>query len=201
MIIAKKENGVKPENSLSPVGEEQARQAGVQLRALLDASGGTSKLIVCTSPFSRTIATARLALEGAGLPELADDAERFQLVDALMERDFSAALEKQHYSVGYDSTWAEDALSSAYKAGALQGGSDGESVDDVAARLRAMFKDLETRYQGHDIVLASHGDTLSILQCTMEGTDGKEHRRFAFGNCELRKLGSGLKDAAHYEGY
>lgn len=133
----------------------------------------------------------------------------------MAERDFSSDLEFKPYGVWYEEIWSKDALSSDYRAG-----SDGESVNDVSARVRRLFKHLEETHKGADILLVgagrlrgsrivdgaegepmfppvpsplqvAHGDTHSILQATMEGADTKQHRRFAFSTGELRLLGSG----------
>mmetsp|Transcript_46468 Transcript_46468/g.101101 ORF Transcript_46468/g.101101 Transcript_46468/m.101101 type:complete len:117 (+) Transcript_46468:74-424(+) len=116
-----------------------------------------------------------------------------------MERDFGTTLEGEPYGVGYVSTWDEDAKSTKYKAGTLQGSDDGESVDDVSTRLRRMFKVLEEKHSGDDILLVSHGDTLSIMQATMEEADTRQHRKFSFENCELRLLGTG--PGSEYQGF
>lgn len=72
------------------------------------------------------------------------------------------------------------------------GGGDGESVEDVAARVRLLFKRLEQEHcaGGANILLVSHGDTLSILQATMQGPEEAlgHHRRFGFETAELRQL-------------
>ncbi|MEW5311916.1 MAG: hypothetical protein WDW38_003591 [Sanguina aurantia] len=97
-------------------------------------------------------------------------------------------LELQPYAAAYGHIWEHDELS----AESHPGGGDGESVKDVAARIQLMFQRLEDEHQqgGLNILLVSHGDTLSILQATMTGCGAQlgHHRRFAFETAELRRL-------------
>mmetsp|Transcript_10184 Transcript_10184/g.30727 ORF Transcript_10184/g.30727 Transcript_10184/m.30727 type:complete len:230 (-) Transcript_10184:32-721(-) len=191
IIIAKKENGVKPEYGLADLGKKQALEAGALLKERLASSpSGLSKLVVYSSPFSRTIQTAQGVLEGAGIPETP-----IQMKDELMERGFGTVLETKSALDGYNKTWEQDAKDTAYKAGSLEGSDDGESVDDVSARVRSMFKGFEEAHEDMNILLVSHGDTLSIMQATMEEGDRKQHTRYQFSNCELRLLGSGPGEA------
>eukprot|EP00955_Chlamydomonas_euryale_P059315 357338-Chlamydomonas_euryale.AAC.1 len=161
---ALQENGVKPEYGLADLGKKQALEAGALLKERLASSpSGLSKLVVYSSPFSRTIQTAQGVLEGAGIPETP------------IQRGFGTVLETKSALDGYNKTWEQDAKDTAYKAGSLEGSDDGESVDDVSARVRSMFKGFEEAHEDMNILLVSHGDTLSIMQATMEEGDRKQH--------------------------
>ncbi|GAX76695.1 hypothetical protein CEUSTIGMA_g4141.t1 [Chlamydomonas eustigma] len=199
IIISKKENGVSEEWRLAAEGREQALSAGELLRQQLAAAfphavaaglniTDAAQLQVYCSPFSRTKETAILAAGKAGLrveedPGLMRAGGRFQVVDSLMERDFGMDLEKKPYGGAYEALWEQDAQDSSSRAG-----KDGESVADVSIRIKSLFKELESRHDGVHILLVGHGDTLSILQATMEGADIREHRKYAFKTGELRLL-------------
>ncbi len=75
------------------------------------------------------------------------------------------------YGGAYEALWENDARDLGSRSG-----QDGESVEDVAMRIGALFRELEARHRGVHILLVSHGDTLSILQATMEGADPRKHR-------------------------
>ena len=64
----------------------------------------------------------------------------------------------------------------------------GESVDDVAARLRLFLACLEARHNGCNVVLVSHGDALSILAAVVRGTPLGAHRQHGLPNCGILKL-------------
>ena len=64
----------------------------------------------------------------------------------------------------------------------------GESAEDVALRLNRLFQRLEGQHQGRDILLVSHGDTLSILWASMTGLPLQQHRCHGQQTGELRQL-------------
>jgi len=64
----------------------------------------------------------------------------------------------------------------------------GESVAEVAARVRALLAGLEAEHAGRTLLLVSHGDLLSILVAAAFGSPLREHRRHAFRPGELRRL-------------
>ncbi|PNH10867.1 hypothetical protein TSOC_002406 [Tetrabaena socialis] len=72
IIVSSPDNGRDEQWTLAPAGEDQARAAGHQLaQALLQgASGRPDRPVrVLSSPFSRTMRTAALAAEAAGLAQ------------------------------------------------------------------------------------------------------------------------------------
>jgi len=64
----------------------------------------------------------------------------------------------------------------------------GESVEDVAERVRALFRRLEAGHAGATLLLVAHGDLLSVLWAVVVGIPLREHRRHAFSPGELRLL-------------
>jgi broad specificity phosphatase PhoE len=98
----------------------------------------------------------------------------------------------------YEGVWAADAADPT-----SQPGGDGESVVQVAARLRGCLTRLAggaaqplLRTQTGALVLVAHGDTLQILQALLEqeahalGETGllATHRRFSMATGELRRV-------------
>ncbi|KXZ51152.1 hypothetical protein GPECTOR_13g639 [Gonium pectorale] len=142
------------------------------------------RVLVVSSPFSRTMRTAALAAEAAGISQ---ESNPVQIAPELRERFFGEELELQPYGAAYGKIWEHDAQTSSHRPGG-----NGESVDEVSARLRLLFQRLEAEHKGAVILLVSHGDTLSILQSTMLGQDTRHHRRFAFNTAELRPLHANL---------
>lgn len=138
-----------------------------------------ASLLIVTSPFARTLETATLA--GAGVGVAPDDAARFTTDAALRERDFGE-YELQSHDL-YERVWEGDAQSTAW---AAPGG--GESVDDVSARVAALFARLEAAHAGRNILLVAHGDTLSIATATAVGGGLAGHRAHAQETGELRRL-------------
>jgi broad specificity phosphatase PhoE len=58
----------------------------------------------------------------------------------------------------------------------------------VAERVRALFASLEAAHRGQDILLVSHGDTLSILWAVVKGLPLQEHRKHGLATGQLREL-------------
>lgn len=178
VIVSSLENGVKEEYSLAEAGKQQARDAGRLFAVELSRTGLQPEAVaVYSSPFSRTLETARLAAEAAGV-----DAGKIQVAPDLRERFFGAALELESHD-NYSPAWAEDE-----KDPSSRPGGDGESVRGVAARVLGLLEELESRHSGKAILLVSHGDTLSITQAAANGADLGTHRIFGLGTAELKRL-------------
>ena len=78
-----------------------------------------------------------------------------------------------------EAVWAADAADATSTpppvASSLQPGASVESTRDVYRRALEAFTRLEATYFGTDIVLVSHGDTLSIFTAALLGTDLRSH--------------------------
>ncbi|WP_194165180.1 histidine phosphatase family protein [Deinococcus terrestris] len=61
----------------------------------------------------------------------------------------------------------------AFEAWPFQGGPDGESMDDVAWRVRAFYDALSLQ-AGEHVVIVSHGVTITALLCTLLGWNTRE---------------------------
>ncbi|KAJ9529438.1 hypothetical protein QJQ45_013716, partial [Haematococcus lacustris] len=126
-------NGIKQEYCLSTLGREQVKQAGLLLKEQLSAAPATNPpILILASPFSRTLETARLVAAEVGVDPFGP---HFLVRDELVERDFGSDNEGQPYAGRYEAVWAEDQRDSQHPAG-----SDGESVVNVAERLRALLQ-------------------------------------------------------------
>ena len=64
----------------------------------------------------------------------------------------------------------------------------GESVREVADRLKTFLARVEGEHRGKSVLLVAHGDTLSILQAVVKGTPLEAHRNVALNTGELRML-------------
>lgn len=76
-------------------------------------------------------------------------------------------------------------LNTHVKLAALAGG---ESVKDVARRLWGLIAQIEKAYVDKEILIVSHGDTLSIFWAVMRQRPLENHREVALQTGELRKL-------------
>ena len=177
IVISSLTNGVRDEHGLNDLGREQARLAGEKLLEIIGQENAKS-VIVYTSPFSRTKETALYAMQAAGL-----DKESLIEHEALRERFFGTTCEGGPSEEVYQAIWSSDKESVESKSG-----EDGESLISVQTRLSAFIRELEGTHQGKVILLVSHGDTLSILEQTMQGLDLRSHRDRAYSNGQLRLL-------------
>ena len=64
----------------------------------------------------------------------------------------------------------------------------GETVEDVAQRLRALLRRIESSHGNSDVLLVSHGDTLSIFAAVALGLDLTINRRYGLDTGQLLKL-------------
>jgi len=138
------------------------------------------KLYVCWSPFSRTAQTAEHACHAMGLATMHGEE-----ACELRERYFGQDMELGSHST-YADVWEVDSTDPHQKAGGT-----GESVHEVAARVKTLLERLnDTEDPPSAILLVSHGDTLQITQAMLTGDDErlKGHRSFALETGELRRL-------------
>lgn len=145
---------------LTEKGREEAEQVGARL-------GSRTFERVLTSPLARAAVTAELA----GFP----DAERR---DELMEWDYGAyegktTPEIREGSPGW-TIWSGDVP-------------DGESADDVAARVDRVLDEL--RSVDGDALVFAHGHLLRVLAARWLGLDPREGRHFALDPATISVLG------------
>jgi len=141
----------------------------------------SSTAVIYASPFSRTVETARLCAEAAGL----DPASTIHESLAIRERGFGD-LEMQSHDL-YETVWARDNIDPTER----PTGAGGESVTDVSERVGCLLTKVKTTYEGTDttIVFVTHGDCGQILLATARGTDLRRHRLDnALETGELRRV-------------
>ena len=172
-------------HGLTPLGREQARRSAAQLTELLGDSVALNDLVVVSSDFTRARETAEEALTALQVGRHGQTS-RIILNKALRERWFGD-LDAKAVAL-YNDVWPKDLLSAKHTTYNV------ESVESVASRIREMFLDLESAIPkpcastpaahldpphdihapatrsgtyttpGTPILLASHADTLQIMQ-------------------------------------
>mmetsp|Transcript_41387 Transcript_41387/g.67149 ORF Transcript_41387/g.67149 Transcript_41387/m.67149 type:complete len:405 (-) Transcript_41387:429-1643(-) len=179
IILSDPLKGISPRWGLSDVGKEQAREAAKKLLEI----PGSGKWEIYTSDFRRAQETAEIIQKeiGGEIHVALELRERFfgelEGTPTMMEKKAGAK-----GLGGYPAVWAEDEkdASSRYKGT--------ESVVSVYARALSLVQFLEKAYKGKRILLASHGDTIQILQCGMAGDDLRNHRKYFVNTAEVREL-------------
>jgi len=158
---------------LSERGATECRQRLTPER--LQACGlSPDECVVYSSDFLRAVETATLLCKLNHLSPAILDVR-------LRERHFGS-LEKRTIDA-YDLVWSRDADDDNH-------GFEGcESTAKLAARLRSLLGDLESRWNGKKIVLVSHGDPLQVLQTILLGLRCNQHRSLPdLGNAEMRRI-------------
>jgi len=64
----------------------------------------------------------------------------------------------------------------------------GETVEDVAQRLKVLLSRIENSHEDRNVLLVSHGDTLSIFAAVALGLDLKRNRRYGLDTGQLLQL-------------
>ena len=170
IIVSHPENG---ENGYGLVDEGRV-QVYESVKKALEGGVLGQHVVVASSPFKRARETGLIAQALIKTPH-------FRIENALRERHFGT-LEKtgnQNYAMvnGLD---AENADHTEHGV---------ESVHAVLERTTGLILDLEEEYSGQSFLLASHGDTLQILQTGFEKIPGEHHRKLAhLNNGEIRQL-------------
>jgi len=135
---------------------ERGRQ---QVLAAAQSSGLPRQTVICSSDFSR-------ASQSAEIVRACLRARPVAITEALRERCFGDW--EGTSTANYAHVWTAD------EAGHSDGGV--EPANAVRDRATAFIAELEQRYEGRDILLVSHGDTLQILQTAFGGIDPSRHR-------------------------
>ena len=66
-------------------------------------------------------------------------------------------------------------------------------MEDVASRLRAMLSRIESSHRGAEVLLVSHGDTLSIFTAVALSLDLKVNRRYGLDTGQILELSKVLQ--------
>ena len=169
IIVSRIDSGARLEYGLHATGREQASAAGDAFKAIV----GERPVAILSSDFSRTCETAKLVANAVGADVEAEP--------ALRERDFGDF--ELGPNTAYDQVWARDAVDATHTDNQV------EAAAAVLARAAGAVQRVETKHEGHVVLLVSHGDCLQILQTAFAGVDVSAHRSLPhLETCELRRL-------------
>jgi len=156
---------------LTPLGEEQARQAGRVL-------AGRGVDLVLSSPAGRARETAALLRKATGAAQLRVD-ERLRPID--LGRAPSGAM------LGWDERIAE------WKAGRDPVPAGGESLDQVGQRVLAAARQERRAGPGRSILLVAHSDVVGPFLGAVQGVPAPQRHPFSVrnGSISLVEIGPG----------
>ena len=154
---------------LTELGYRQAREVADQIRTMFQAE------LVVASPFLRARETARVIAESLSVPLTVEPQLYERDVGSLKGRSYDE-LER---SPGYDATapwvWRPD---------------EGESYEDVKARVGPVLDRLALAHRKRDVVVVSHGGVMLTLQAHVTGGWRNLH---APPNCGMVIIEHGLE--------
>jgi broad specificity phosphatase PhoE len=179
-ICSSLEAGVDPANGLTARGRaevaDRAREWFARHRAGIATAAIEGRLVIVTSPFSRTRESAQVFAEV--LDEMLQLEDAPSLVSSiavepdLRERSFGDLEGQRPSGPLYRQVWAVDATDSSHERWGV------ESAEAVQARTTAVIDRLERRSRdggGALYVLVAHGDTLKILQTGFVRASASSH--------------------------
>jgi 2,3-bisphosphoglycerate-dependent phosphoglycerate mutase len=171
--------------SAGNVADDEARLAGVEMLDLatrdmdvpLSALGGAQALalgawfvelgrapdVVVTSPYRRAVDTASIALQAAGLDLAVRRDER------LREREFGIL--DRLTRTGIEARHPEQSAARAFLGKMYHRPPGGESWVDVAARVRAVYRDLRLDHPGDHVVIVAHQAVILLFRYVLEDLD------------------------------
>ena len=169
IIVSRIDSGARLEYGLHATGREQASAAGDAFKAIV----GERPVAILSSDFSRTFETAKLVAAAVNADVEAEP--------ALRERDFGDF--ELGPNTAYEAVWEQDAIDASHTAWGV------EAAAVVLERAAGAVQRVETKHEGHAVLLVSHGDCLQILQTAFAGVDVSAHRSLPhLETCELRRL-------------
>jgi len=167
VIVSRLENDRQGDYGLTEHGREQALTAA-------QGCGLPGDTIIYSSGFARARQTAQVMRAYLGAPEVV-------IAEALRERCFGDW--EGSAADNYARVWAADETEPGHPDGNV------EPAAAVLDRATAFIAQLERQYDGRDILLVSHGDTLQILLAGLSGADPSRHRSLPhLATAEIRQL-------------
>ncbi|MGL1890068.1 MAG: histidine phosphatase family protein [Spirochaetaceae bacterium] len=152
---------------LTEKGKKQVEIAGASFP-------GNSETIICSSDFLRASETAEILKD------------TWNCDDVLYKHNLRERFFGELEGLGddkYQIIWDIDKLHGDYTKLAI------ESPAHVAERLKNLFRELDSMYNGKTIILVSHGDSLQILQAIRKDLNPSEHRTLPhLDNAVLREI-------------
>lgn len=178
------------ETDLTEFGAAQARALGARLANMEIAA-------VYTSDYSRAMETARLALEGRGVPAFVEPGLReLHYGEWELQKGWHVARKwpEQHRLMrDEDPAWHPPG---------------GENVAAVRERTFAALKEIIRKHPNQTVLVVSHGTAIQCMLGEVLGTPVASNFRFMTGNCALsevrvaggRMVVTRLNDTSHLEG-
>lgn len=148
-----------PARAVAGFGLTPAGREGVE-RGLRAADLPRAPLIVSSD--------LRRARETAEIARAVLEAPPVRLDPRLRERVFGQG--EGGTNLLYDVVWAEDPLDPSRSRWCT------EPVADLAARIMALLRELETEARGRTVLLVAHGDPLQVLRAVLSGHGPGAHR-------------------------
>jgi len=150
---------------LNGVGEEQVKRAAESLVS-------ESLDVIYSSPFRRTMQTAKIVSKRIGVDVKIDNRLREVDVGAFVGRTLA---DWEKYFEG------KDAL--------VEGPPGGESLNDVLARVKEFLDDINHKYRNKNILIVGHGDPLWMMQSIFLGVEGQNILKTPYiENGKIKKL-------------
>ena len=143
---------------LSDLGEQQARALGDWLNGL-----DRQPSVIVSSPYRRAVDTAALATQASRrrIP--------VELDERLREREFGIL--DRLTKPGIEARHPEQAAARAFLGKMYHRPPGGESWADVAARVRAVLRDLSLDHPDEDVIVVSHQAVIMLFRYVIEGLD------------------------------
>lgn len=140
---------------LSDTGIEQVKMTAKQIK------NKVIKPLIISSDFKRAKETAQILIE-----ELEGE---ILILDTRLRERYFGEYEKQNNS-NYRRVWEEDRKNFKHKIKNV------ESCQEVFFRINNLFLELESKYEGKEIILVSHGDILQIFLTGLKNLNLSRHR-------------------------
>lgn len=131
--------------------------------------------VILTSPLKRARETADIAAGVLGVSQ-----DKIVQDERIRERHFGI-FEGQSHDAYKKVIWPADLIQQESEHGV-------EKTEDVKKRLLELIEELEKKYSNRHILLASHGDTLQILETYFKDISPSQHRSLPpIQNAEIRQ--------------
>jgi broad specificity phosphatase PhoE len=161
IICSTLENGTLPEYGLLPEGMKQIATTAEALSDIVK----IGKSIIFTSPFTRALQSALITKQVLGLPHYS-----MFVNNKLVERNFESL--ELDSSMLYESVWTAD------NNGEMSEGV--ESCIEVSIRITDFLDMCESRFDGKDIIVVTHGDIIMIARTLFLSISPFRHRDYPY---------------------
>jgi len=167
----------KPENGIGQYGlvDKGRREVRVSVAMAVEEGIIDRDSLIIASDFQRTFETGEITQKTLG------GNNGIFINPKLRERNFGEFEKKSNKN--YQTVWTADGLYPHHGMWAV------ESANDVQTRTTLLISELEERYTGKTFILASHGDSLQILETGFRKISPKHHRQLEpLKTGEIREL-------------